>query len=121
MKRPLENVIREGADVDISSAYGNSMLDKGLPYGRPHTYHQILMIQHQLGKFFKKQGNNLSDYFKIIVSGKLSFNQDIILSRIDQPNIKFDLLNPDYNITRGQTCILRQEIVNGTITVNFMS
>jgi hypothetical protein len=29
------NVI-EGADVDISSAYGNSMLDKGLPYGRPH-------------------------------------------------------------------------------------
>jgi hypothetical protein len=47
-----------------------------------------------LGKFFKK-GNNLSDYFKIIVSGKLSFNQDIILSRIDQPNIKFDLLNPD--------------------------
>jgi hypothetical protein len=34
-ERPLENV-REGADVDISSAYGNSMLDKGLPYGR-HT------------------------------------------------------------------------------------
>jgi hypothetical protein len=46
-ERPLENVIREGADVDISSAYGNSMLDKGLPYGRPHTYHQNLMIQHQ--------------------------------------------------------------------------
>jgi hypothetical protein len=35
-ERPLENVIREGADVDISSAYGNSMLDKGLPYGRPY-------------------------------------------------------------------------------------
>jgi hypothetical protein len=44
-ERPLENVIREGADVDISSAYGNSMLDKGL-YGRP-LYHQNLMIQHQ--------------------------------------------------------------------------
>jgi hypothetical protein len=45
-ERPLENVIREGADVDISSAYGNSMLDKGLPYGRILTT-KILMIQHQ--------------------------------------------------------------------------
>jgi hypothetical protein len=44
-ERPLKR--NEGADVDISSAYGNSMLDKGLPYGRPHTYHQNLMIQHQ--------------------------------------------------------------------------
>jgi hypothetical protein len=97
----LENVIREGADVDISSAYGNSMLDKGLPYGRPHLPPKSNdTTPITLGKFFKKQGNNLSDYFKIIVSGKLSFNQDIILSRIDQPNIKFDLLNPDYNITR---------------------
>jgi hypothetical protein len=42
----LWNVIREGADVDISSAYGNSMLDKGLPYGRPHTYQNPIMIQH---------------------------------------------------------------------------
>jgi hypothetical protein len=100
----------------ISAVLGNSMLDKGLPYGRPHTYQNPNdTTPITLGKFFKKQGNNLSDYFKIIVSGKLSFNQDIILSRIDQPNIKFDLLNPDYN-TRGQTCILRQEIVNGTIT-----
>jgi hypothetical protein len=53
----LENVIREGADVDISSAYGNSMLDKGLPYGRPHTYHQNPndTTPITLGKFFKNK------------------------------------------------------------------
>jgi hypothetical protein len=31
------------------------MLDKGLPYGRPHTYHQKIPNDITLGKFLKKQ------------------------------------------------------------------
>jgi hypothetical protein len=44
-KEAFGNVIREGADVDISSAYGNSMLDKGFMVD--HILTKILMIQHQ--------------------------------------------------------------------------
>jgi hypothetical protein len=59
--------VREGADVDISGA-DNSMLDKGL-YGRPYLPPKsMIQTPITLGKFFKKQGNNLSDYFKIILA-----------------------------------------------------
>jgi hypothetical protein len=124
--RPSEYYIEPSFDIDITGAYGNRLLKTELPLGKPRLYCQTSNIV---------QTDNLKDFlnlhykrlqkkqlYKIIVSGKLSFPQDLIQSRVISENsIKnkvtdFSKLNVGEQAIKTEFLMLRKEIINGVIT-----
>lgn len=83
-ERPIEYFFKCVADIDIASAYGNQLLRTILPIGRPRYY---VSTNNQkaikLGDFFNKYESELiPNIYKIVVSGDLSFEQDLIFSKL---------------------------------------
>jgi hypothetical protein len=84
-ERPLELTISYGADADLLSAYANALICTLYPIGNPRTFafstnqNQILTLGYFIKKYAPKITTGL---YKVVVSGKLSFDQDLILSKI---------------------------------------
>jgi hypothetical protein len=124
-ERPNEWLIRFGADIDLAMAYGSQLRKLHLPIGRPNRYttsfNQTKTIT--LGQFMKKNEHNLQrGMYKIIVSGTLSFEQDLISSRIIAPEIlskrtkSFGVAEFSSNCTTVPIVMLRNQIIYGTVT-----
>jgi hypothetical protein len=76
-----------------------------------------------LGQFMKKYENKITTgVSKVVVSGKLSFEQDLILSKIvpkdfSNKKLQLDKIDPDDATIQSKSTLLRKEIINGTITL----
>lgn len=128
-ERPKDILINYGCDIDISGAYGSELNKLIFPIGKPTIWCKTANTQSKkqtltLGQFIKKHAKSLeSKLYKIVVSGKLSFEQDLINSKI--PSTSF-LLNKSINISRENNIaaidapfpLLRMEIINATITAD---
>lgn len=124
-ERPLECEIFHGADIDIAGAYGNVMKTLTFPLGIPRTisYNSNEIVKLKLKDFMKKFSDKIDGIlYKIIVTGTLSFQQDLILSKIvskqtlEKRHYKF---NPEETNSFKMTAdlvLLRKEIQNGVIT-----
>lgn len=85
-ERPQECFIDNGADIDILSAYENVLNSIYFPLGKsqiysktPNTSKKMTLVEF-MGKNLKKMKK--FKLFKILVTGKLSFKQDLIHSKI---------------------------------------
>lgn len=122
-ERPFECFISECVDIDIVGAYSSVLKKLGFPIGRPRefTYSNNEISNKTLGWFINHYKGDLN-YYKITVSGMLSFEQDLIFSRDMQESAyqkkaaKFDKENPQSFDVSKPLILLRKEIVNGTIT-----
>lgn len=100
-ERPIDTTISGTlADIDISGCYGRGLVNQSYPIGRP----AILDYEKDdcnnpdkderptLDKFFKsKEGNDLVDglwYARISTKKTLSFDQDLLLSKIEPSFIR---------------------------------
>jgi hypothetical protein len=128
-ERPSEYRVEIGADVDLSSCYGTALKSFVYPVGLP----SIISNQHnqerlKLRQFFKRYESKLVDnLWTVTVSGKLSFEQDLIYSKlVSQAQInratrcKIDnWSNPDdddIGEIPGDLVLTRSEITNGILT-----
>ncbi len=124
-ERPLEVTIEYGADPDISGAYAGALNKTIYPIGRPRilAYSSNQTQTMTLGDFMHNYVKDkiTTGLFKVVVSGKLSFYQDLIISKIipddfSKKKLNLDKINPDDATINSQFVLLRKEIINGTIT-----
>lgn len=122
-ERPLECLIRYGADVDLAGAYSRMLKRSLYPFGRPRLYSASPNGEPlTLGKFYRKYEKDLQlGMYKVCVSGSLDFCQDLIMSKI--PSKSLFTKKPVDNRERSESptadaslVLLRKEIVNGFIT-----
>lgn len=122
--RPFEYSFKNGIDIDIEGAYSTVLQTLEIPLGRPRYYTRDINNNNKLTlrQFLNKLKKKLSPYWKIIVSGKITFEQDIIYSRIvnnDAISRKIKQKNFDLEdtlISYTDLVLLRKEIINGVIT-----
>lgn len=123
-ERPSEVTIDYGADVDIQSAYGSQLEKLIYPIGRPRKYVKSPNEKEEftLGEFMDRYENKISDdLFKVVVSGTLSFSQDLIFSKVEPKSYKnkkivYNQLNPEDLDLNVPFVLIRKEIINGFIT-----
>ena len=125
-ERPQECLINYGADIDIASAYGSELIKIKYPLGRPRIICTAANTQKvlTLGQFMDRFGEKFkkNNLYKIVVSGLLSFSQDLIFSKIpNNQSLKYKVeqiynLEPDEQAVKADFVLLRREIINGTIT-----
>lgn len=118
----LENV----ADADLVGCYGTALNSYNYPLGLPtvHAHRLFDPLEKDiitLKEFLSRNSGELvPGLFTITVSGKLSFEQDLIYSKIVSPTtIKTALLKTeesDPTSISGDFVLLRKEIINGIIT-----
>ena len=125
-ERPNDFYTYYGADIDISSAYGSQLKNLYFQIGRPRLFakpNTTFQQKMTLGKFMEKNFEKMTKYklFKVVVSGKLSFEQDLIFSRVSSKRVsekkiqEFSLLGIEKRIIPGEFVLLRKEIINGVI------
>ena len=126
-ERPFEMMINYGVDIDIVSAYSSTLQNFGLIVGEPNiTETDFNSEKIKLKQFLKKFKNKkLSKYTKILVSGNLSFEQNLILSRIDSDTVlagalKKSIIDEEISQTTRTPALLRKQIYNGTLTMEFI-
>ena len=115
-----------GLDLDIVGAYAGILQTLIIPLGRPtylaytHNSSENLRLRNFLRRYkhkFSKDG-----LFKIVVSGKLSFSQDLIYSRVNTVqkynNLveNYDHTDPDTYSPSAPLVMLRNEIREGVLT-----
>jgi hypothetical protein len=122
-ERPRECFLEHVADVDIKGAYGSQLIQLIYPIGRPRvtTFSYNQKNKTKLGAFMKKMLPKItSNLLKVSVSGKLSFDQDLILSKVKnvtkQYKINYEKYDPDDANVQVPFVLLRREIQNGFIT-----
>lgn len=123
-ERPNEVTINYGADVDIQSAYGSQLEKLIYPIGRPRKYASSSNEKQELtlGQFMDKYEDKIADgLFKVSVSGKLSFSQDLIFSKVEpkfqqKKQRTYDVLNPEDINVNIPFVLIRNEIINGFVT-----
>lgn len=109
-------------DADLASCYGTALKDTKYPIGLPFVYAYRLDAPPKLTlkQFLKLYENELVDgLYTITVTGKLSFQQDLIYSKIINPKtIKNTILKNktynDINTIDGDFVLLKKEIINVT-------
>jgi hypothetical protein len=124
-ERPREIAIEYGADVDVQSAYGSQLVANYYPIGKPRIYAkspnstQKITLKNFLNKHYLK----LEKYkmFYILVSGDLSFEQDLIHSKIPHKSYmnkveNFMEIPVDKQAISSDFVLLRKQIINGVIT-----
>lgn len=101
------------------------MRDQIFPIGKPHilSYNFNETNKIRLGSFVKKYEGKIHDnLYKIVVSGDLSFQQDLILSKIITRKTlerRVYMFNPEESNTykmNSDLTLLRRQIRNGIIT-----
>jgi len=124
-ERPEEITCDYGADADFPGAYGRNIEESYMPVGRPHyiSYTPNETKRMKLGEFMKKIVPKTSfNLWKVVVSGKLTFEQDLIFSKVfATKNLYNKILSFDDSNVRtfeipGTFALLRKEIYNGSIT-----
>lgn len=132
-ERPWEFLIQNSADIDLASCYGSALRDFTYPIGLPVVYATTPNQEKMtLGEFLKHyQGRMEPNLYTITVSGKLSFPQDLIFSKITSEasikrsyelgDKKFGMLESEDNAhLAGDFVLIRQEILNGVITADLL-
>ena len=115
------------ADIDLKSCYGTALQDILLPIGLPTIISRAPNEKYRnIKSFLKKYEHELiPNLWKIVVSGTLSFDQDLIISRLIGTKAleNFHRSNNDFygdfdELTTLNTrmVVLRREIINGVIT-----
>jgi len=129
-EHPEDVTAEYGADVDKSSAYGRDLSRAHYPIGRPRflsassNEKSVMTLGYFIDKIAPKTGDNL---WKVVASGKLSFQQDLIFSKIISfGNYVKKLADYDENVVNtfeipGTFALLRKEIVNGAFTASLWS
>ena len=127
-ERPQECSINYGADIDILSAYGGELERLYFAMGKPHIYSTPSNSEKilTLGQFLHQYQKKLEFYkqYKILVSGQLSFEQDLIHSKIPTESSilnkkkNFYELEQDKQQIDSSFVLLRREIINGSITAS---
>lgn len=125
-EQPWDCHILNGADFDFLGAYGNQLKKLTLPIGKPRIYCKSPneLQNLTLGAFMDKYLSKMKKYknFKVVVSGKLSFAQDLIYSKVPSTLAVTNKINTYSTLEVGQQTIanhfllLRREIINGSIT-----
>lgn len=120
------------ADIDLSSCYGTALRAFSYPIGLPLVYAKTSNeIGITLGDFLSKNKNKLVDnLYQIIVSGNLTFNQDLIFSKITtEKRVKKFLIADDRKFSNSHVdathidadfVLLRTQIQNGIITADVL-
>jgi hypothetical protein len=117
-----EQVINNVIDIDISSCYSNIMSKLEIPIGKFHT--DLESNIKTIGDFvndFVKTHKIYKHYWVISFNTKLSFDQDLFVSKIYDENKLYkyaELLSTDEEreLENFHSTILRREIVNGILT-----
>jgi hypothetical protein len=122
-ERCREFLIEYGADVDISGAYGSQLQKLTFPIGRPRLFSSTSNSNKKitLGSFMKKIDKKVtSGLYKVVVEGTLSFEQDLIYSKIPPEDVSrkiiYDKEDPETAAIDAPFVLLRKEIKNGFIT-----
>lgn len=116
---------KKGGDADQKGAYGKGLKKSHLPIGRPryicNTSNQSPTMK--FGKFIYKIAPKTNyNLWKVIVNGNLSFNQDLLFSKvIGTQSITNRINNYDEHNVRtfeipGTFALLRKELRNAPIT-----
>lgn len=81
---PFEYEVENILDVDLQSCYGSALTKFDFPVGFPTVIAYCPNEEHMtLGQFLKKYRSELiPGLYKITVSGKLSFEQDLLFSKV---------------------------------------
>lgn len=122
-KEVHKNVIEEVIDIDLSGCYGSALNRFDYPFGHPKcdSFTQEAMT---LKDFFKRYSDELvPNLWQIMVSGKLSFEQDLIASKLKVTGnkIKQRLYDEDTESILTEKVmtnfeVMLKEIQNGVIT-----
>lgn len=123
-ERPFTIQLKYAADLDIVTAYGTVLRSLLFPIGRPRTFFKTSNQTNKLTlkNFYDKYGSDLSQNYKIVVSGELSFSQDLLFSRVIKPDEQEKIIKeknsdePDSYKSKGDLILLRRELQNATIT-----
>lgn len=132
---PERSVIRNVFDVDLNSCYGSALESLTFPIGTPRvlSYPSHVLKRITLGDFLRKHESELvPNLWTITVSGSLSFDQDLIASKlgVDELTIKRDLVkmdSPEDELTvdtehlSGNMVHLYREIHLGCITTEILN
>lgn len=122
-----ENFVAENViDADFQGCYGSALETLDLPIGLPTVYAESLESAKEvsLGDFLKMYENELvNNLYTITVTGRLSFKQDLLYSKITTPKkIKeetFDILESN-NALSGDFVILKNELINTIFTSDIL-
>ena len=81
-ERPYENYAENIADIDLQGCYGTALVSQPYFIGRPKIYFQDNVNRPlTLRQFLNKNEKEFVPYgFQIFISGRLSFDQDLLLS-----------------------------------------
>ncbi len=111
------NRVEKGADIDISGCYGNALKQLAFSIGIPTVWSNgPNKTEMNLGRFLAKHEENLVDgQWFATVSGKLTFEQDLISSKM----VKNDRIRNGKQ-TNTEFTVLRKEIKNGIITAEVL-
>lgn len=123
-ERPKEYQIKYGADIDIQGAYGTKLSQLIFPIGRPRIFSHTFNDQNllTLGEFMSKMKKQVtSGLYKICVEGNLTFEQDLIFSKLSSNDLSkhkivYDKEDPETAAIDAPFVLLRKEIKNGFIT-----
>jgi len=137
-ERPIETTISGTlADIDISGCYGRGLVNQSYPIGRPVIYdfekddcnNLDKDPRPTLGKFFKsKEGDELIDglwYARISTKKTLSFDQDLLLSKIEPSFIRESKTFPhedDFETPalHSEFLMLTRELHHATLTSDLL-
>ena len=128
---PEEYSVGLGADIDLDGCYGSALKDFTYPIGLPSTIGGSANQKYDtLGKFLKRYEPELvPGLWQVVVSGELSYDQDVIFSKDTTPNqlkrygagvlddgeaANDERDNPAH--IPGNFMLLKREILNGVIT-----
>lgn len=121
-ERPHTYFAKSVGDIDISSAYGSQLIKVQFPLGRPRIYFKTAndFQKITLGSFMKKYHHKFSKFkmFKLMVSGFLTFEQDLLLSKVYSVASSDKRLKNFTNLEAGQQTVpshfllLRKQLIN---------
>jgi len=108
------------ADIDISGCYGNGLLNQEYPLGRPTSlsYHKKDKNRLNLGEVLNKYESELVPglwFMRVNTTQKLSFNQDLITSKIASEKYEQEFEPGDITEIPGEFTLLSREIKNGLL------
>jgi hypothetical protein len=121
------------ADVDIAGCYGNALREFDIPLGIPkvHAFTEQQELP-TLGEFLKTHETNfVENMYTIIISGELSFHQNLLYSKIvdyKQLGKKINqILNDDYSVDpedvqdkSGKFVIFEKQLENTILTSDLL-